>query len=280
MSDQNNAPELPARIWAWSEDDDFLRAKPHGVLHGTEYVRKDITRADRAAPEGQVRATIEGLIEDAIANAEVDYPAGREAGHSITWDSDRLLDDIIAALTLPPAAPTDNTALVDVLASLAAAISLLERGGKKAAPSDKMFEQMLIDYRASLERGRTAALASREAPPACQQEAVTESDLAAARAEIERLTKERDLSKELLRSCIQGNNVLRKKAQKAIAERDEARSMLADAERDMRQRAADSCLGLMTAQSARKFILALPLKHADREARAALAQGQKEGKDR
>ena len=42
------------------------------------------------------------------------------------------------------------------------------------------------------------------------------------RAEIERLTKERDLSKELLRSCIQGNNVLRKKAQKAIAERDYA----------------------------------------------------------
>lgn len=54
-------------------------------------------------------------------------------------------------------------------------------------------------------------------------------------------------------------------------------SMLADAERDMRQRAADSCLGLMTAQSARKFILALPLKHADRENDAALAQGQKEG---
>ena len=51
MPDQNNAPELPARIWAWSEDDDFLRAKPHGVLHGTEYVRKDLARADRAAPE-------------------------------------------------------------------------------------------------------------------------------------------------------------------------------------------------------------------------------------
>ena len=112
--------------------------------------------------------------------------------------------------------------------------------------------------------------------------------LAAARAENERLTKERDLSKELLRSCIQGNNVLRKKAQKAIAERDEARAehrftlglldkAMADAERDMRQRAADSCLGLMTAQSARKFILALPLKHADRENDAALAQGQKEG---
>jgi hypothetical protein len=40
-----------------------------------------------------------------------------------------------------------------VAASLAAAISLLERGGKsakKAAASDKMFDQMLADYRKSL----------------------------------------------------------------------------------------------------------------------------------
>ena len=247
MSDQNNAPELPARIWAWSEDDDFLRAKPHGVMHGTEYIR-----ADRAAPEGQVRAKIEGLIEDAIANAEVDYPAGREAGHSITWDSDRLLDDIIAALTPPPAAPTDNAALVE---------------------EQRMKEHYRNCWKAQLERanGLEAALASREPPPACQQETVTESDLAAARAEIERLTKERDLSKELLRSCIQGNNVLRKKAQKAIAERDEARSMLADAERDMRQRAADLCDCACMDGIGDKIraigdeILALPLKHADRE---------------
>ena len=45
-------------------------------------------------------------------------------------------------------------ATVDAAASLAAAISLLERGGKKAAPSDKMFEQMLVDYCNSLERAR------------------------------------------------------------------------------------------------------------------------------
>ena len=138
-------------------------------------------------------------------------------------------------------------------------------------------------------------------------EYVPASDLAAARAENERLTKERDLSKELLRSCIQGNNVLRKKAQKAIAERDEARASLrhmegfdrctcgpcaihgvttlADAERDMRQRAADACAGIevdrwdkwkdgsdMLDQGASDgagecvtAILALPLKHADRE---------------
>ena len=47
--------------------------------------------------------------------------------------------------------------LIRVLASLAAAISLLERTpkAKKAAPSDKMFEQMLSDYRNALEAGRT-----------------------------------------------------------------------------------------------------------------------------
>ena len=120
-----------------------------------------------------------------------------------------------------------------------------------------------------------------------------------ARAEIERLTKERDEARAEHRFKL---GLL----DRAMTERDEARaqvvgafeaaasvawadresgltvntkiraltpddaqaalqSMLADAERDMRQRAADSCLGLMTAQSARKFILALPLKHADRE---------------
>ena len=46
--------------------------------------------------------------------------------------------------------------LIDCAASLAAAISLLEKGGKKAAPSDKMFAQMLDDYRASLARARAA----------------------------------------------------------------------------------------------------------------------------
>ena len=45
---------------------------------------------------------------------------------------------------------------VDVGASLSAAISLLERGGKKAAASDKMFTQMLVDYNASLWRFRSS----------------------------------------------------------------------------------------------------------------------------
>lgn len=62
------------------------------------------------------------------------------------------------------------------------------------------------------------------------------------------------------------------KAQKAEAERDEARATLADAERDMRQRAAYE-LGHHLSDDAdvtlcriwQERILALPLKHADRE---------------
>jgi hypothetical protein len=45
-------------------------------------------------------------------------------------------------------------AALDALASLVAAHSLLKRGGKKAAPSDKMFEQMLCDYDATITRAR------------------------------------------------------------------------------------------------------------------------------
>ena len=131
-------------------------------------------------------------------------------------------------------------------------------------------------------------------------EYVPASDLAAARAENERLTKERDAQYD--------ENVNRIAMQaKAEAERDEARASLrhmegfdrctcgpcaihgtaslADAERDMRQRAADACAGIEVdrwdkwkdgadmldqgasdgAEECLKAILALPLKHADRE---------------
>lgn len=48
----------------------------------------------------------------------------------------------------------ERRAVIHALASLAATISLLERGGKKAAPSDKMFEVMLDDYRSALRDAR------------------------------------------------------------------------------------------------------------------------------
>lgn len=51
----------------------------------------------------------------------------------------------------------ETRALIPVAASLSAAISLLERGGKaakRAAPSDKMFDQMIQDYKKSLDDAR------------------------------------------------------------------------------------------------------------------------------
>ena len=51
-------------------------------------------------------------------------------------------------------------ALRNALASLVAATSLLERGGKKAAPSDKMFAQMLVDYNKSAAAARAALTAN------------------------------------------------------------------------------------------------------------------------
>lgn len=55
-------------------------------------------------------------------------------------------------------APSIREALKHALASLVAAISLLERTprAKKAAPSDKMFDQMIADYKAAIEQGRAA----------------------------------------------------------------------------------------------------------------------------
>lgn len=50
----------------------------------------------------------------------------------------------------------DVDAMMCVLSSLVAAISLLERGGKKAAASDTMFNQMLLDYKAAVTVGRKA----------------------------------------------------------------------------------------------------------------------------
>jgi hypothetical protein len=54
-------------------------------------------------------------------------------------------------------------AVMDTLAHLVAATSLLSRGGtRKAAPSDKMFSQMLKDYAAAIERTLAALNASKK----------------------------------------------------------------------------------------------------------------------
>ena len=50
----------------------------------------------------------------------------------------------------------DSAILLKTAVRLKAAISLLEGGGKEAAGSDKMFEQMLLDYKKVLAEARAA----------------------------------------------------------------------------------------------------------------------------
>lgn len=76
----------------------------------------------------------------------------------------KLIAQIDAALATKPAVKDDETvveALRGATASLVAAVSLLKRGSKKAAPSDKMFDQMILDYEKSIKEAR-AALAAKD----------------------------------------------------------------------------------------------------------------------
>lgn len=55
----------------------------------------------------------------------------------------------------------ERNAILGSVAALAAVISLLKQGGKKAAPSNCMFDQMILDYEAALDKVR-AALSKQE----------------------------------------------------------------------------------------------------------------------
>jgi hypothetical protein len=46
--------------------------------------------------------------------------------------------------------------VIDLLSSLVAAVSLLKRGSKEAAPSDRMFDLMIADYERAIARGAAA----------------------------------------------------------------------------------------------------------------------------
>lgn len=86
------------------------------------------------------------------------------------WAAHReTLDRAQAAETALTAARAEIAGLrkvhISVVAALAAAISLLERtpATKRAAPSNRMFDQMLVDYRKALSAAR--ALAKRTEQP-------------------------------------------------------------------------------------------------------------------
>lgn len=71
-------------------------------------------------------------------------------------EADRL-NGLNAIATYRRLTADDNTLLEsfkEVLAYLVAATSLLKAGGKKAAPSNKMFDIMVADYEKAIEAGR------------------------------------------------------------------------------------------------------------------------------
>ena len=342
MADQNNAPELPDRIWlderTFNGAVGFAHSKQHHPGAWAEY-----TRADRAAPEGQVRGANRS---DGGFSALTPPPAAPEG--QVRALPRAVGDDQNAGWTLP----TDDLAAIKdqayekwgevvsleaveaialeverrILASLTPPPAAQEPVAWKG-PGEKPHEYS-PDYMAMGDCricGHTYE-AHYPSSPACQQEA---SDLAAARAEIERLKREVDVAASAM---VRNHN----RAEKAETERDEARavlaeaeierltkerdeavieaasweeaarlmeverdealalladaygagtggsvieSRLAEAERDMRQRAADACRispqdqaegdwgseGMDMSIMLRKAILALPLKHADRE---------------
>ena len=86
-------------------------------------------------------------------NARADRDAERGKVKSLREENTRLSDKIAA---LKAENERLRAAAISTMASLAATISLLERGGKRAAPSDKMFAQMLVDYHKSLSDARAA----------------------------------------------------------------------------------------------------------------------------
>lgn len=83
------------------------------------------------------------------------------AGESFSFTAPTVAECLAKAfpeLTTPeptePEPVLSREATMRVMASLAAAISLLERSPKKAAASNKMFDQMLDDYRKALDAAR------------------------------------------------------------------------------------------------------------------------------
>lgn len=75
-----------------------------------------------------------------------------EVTEIILLEAERLL----SAHPAPLNAERVREACHDALSSLVAAVSLLKRGSKKAAPSAKMFDRMIMDYEAAIERTRAA----------------------------------------------------------------------------------------------------------------------------
>jgi hypothetical protein len=131
--------------------------------------------ASALTPDPVTLKEAEGMVDEVIflAQTEIINQAQPDiAQHSEALASARgaLIAKITPFLTR---SAEEADAAMGVAASLAAAISLLERGGKKAAPSDKMFAQMLVDYRKSLDTFRQVDARAQQ-PAAAPEDSETE----------------------------------------------------------------------------------------------------------
>ena len=120
-----------------------------GALHGNDWVI--MARSDRDALLAHID-TLKAGRDKAINDALDAVAKGLEA---IAERNEALVEVGSWRRKLAENARL-RAAASDATAHLAAAVSLLEHGGKKAAPSDKMFAQMLVDYNKSLSRARSA----------------------------------------------------------------------------------------------------------------------------
>lgn len=321
MADQNNAPELPDRIWAWR----FMAGERNEHMQGgwddkadpreTEYVRKDLARADRAAPTDNtaLMEALAALLQAVCGETGFAACVRRDTGKAYPWPALDIAEaKAQAALASREAQPAAQMTFVDsggkggVALDLYGNVVVSKSVGPVAAPPPACQQEAAAwQVKGSdgvwrhVEMPKTARVAGMElrplyaAPPtACQQEA----DLAAARAEIEHLTKVRDNLSKLEQSHREQANSQFHRANKAEAERDAAQASLrhmegfdcctcgpcaihgsanlADAERDMRQRAADEVRNAAgwfgpyaedMVKDLADVVLALPLKHADQE---------------
>jgi hypothetical protein len=116
------------------------------------------TPDDKTALADQRLRRIEALISDRDALRE--RVAALEAEQDASCNAEELRQTRVDRDALRAEQDALQQVLVDVTAHLVAAHSLLKRGGKKAAGSDKMFTIMLKDYEASIERGRNVVRAA------------------------------------------------------------------------------------------------------------------------
>lgn len=158
---QESLAIYPSTIWPW--ENGFHASGPRDALiDAAAMIVAEIERLDRVCPSD---ANILNGVST-ITGAELSPGVPPKMLVDADWLRRKVETDPDMDADVLPAQPQGVSArdpMVAAVASLAAAISLLERTpkAKKAAPSDKMFDQMLADYRKALAEARDALSLSR-----------------------------------------------------------------------------------------------------------------------